>query len=332
MGRQAAGPVCRLVVAMLLAVVVAWPVAGFAKEDDGFAAWLDGVRLDALAEGISAPTVAAALAGIEPLPVVIKADRHQPEFKTSLEDYLAARVTPARIRQGRALLRKHRRLLDRIARRYPVLPRYLVALWGIESDFGRHQGNIPVIQALATLAYDGRRSEYFRGELLDALRILDAGHITLDKLRGSWAGAMGQLQFMPSTFLHYAVDQSGDGRIDIFTDEADVLASAANYLAKSGWQRGRLWGREVRLPKAFDRSLLGMEQRFSLKRWRQLGVRKADGGRLLRSEMEASLIQPEGKEGRAFLVYQNYRVLRTWNRSHSFALAVGLLADKLGRR
>jgi len=319
--------VCRVVLLLLLLACRVGPVA--AGETDDYAAWLDGVRLEALAIGISAPTVAAALDGVTPLSRVVEADRSQPEFKRTLEDYLAARINNARISEGRELLHRHRRLLESIYRRYRVPPRYLVALWAIESDFGRHQGTIPVVQALVTLAYDPRRSDYFRNELLYALQILDAGHVPFDQLRGSWAGAMGQLQFMPSTFLRYGIDQSGDGRIDIFANEADVLASAANFLARVGWEPGEKWGREVRLPKTFDRSLLGLEMQFPLTHWRQLGIRRGDGGRLPRSKLQASLVQPDGEGGRAFLVYHNYRVLRIWNRSHSFAIAVGLLADAL---
>jgi len=329
MTRLKARPRVRLALCFLMWFQVALPGAGLGAADEKFSTWLDGVRQEALGAGISAATVDSALAELELLPEVITADRNQPEFRTSLQEYLDRRVSAARVGEGRELLHKHRRLLARIARRYQIPPHYLVALWGIETDFGRHQGKIPVIQALATLAYDGRRGEYFRGELLAALRILDAGHVAPEKMLGSWAGAMGQLQFMPSVFLRYGIDQSGDGRIDIFANEADVLGSAANYLARSGWEPGRTWGREVRLPKQIDRQLLGMDHSAKLKRWRQLGVRQVDGQALPRAALEASLIQPEGEGGRAFLVYRNYRVFRTWNRSHNFAIAVGLLADAL---
>lgn len=312
-----------------LIVLVLFAPIGFGAENGDFENWLNGMRREALDAGISAATVQRALSGIEPLARVVAADRSQPEFKQSLPDYLAVRINEARIREGRELLHRHRRLLGRIASRYQIPPRYLVSLWAIESDFGRHQGKIPVIQALATLAYDGRRSAYFRAELLEALRILDAGKIPAGKLQGSWAGAMGQLQFMPSVFRRYAVDMSGDGRSDIFDNTADVLASAANYLAGSGWETGQTWGREVRLPKRFDRKLLGLEHQAKLSRWQQLGVRNLDGKSLPRVAMLASLVQPDGPGGRAFLVYRNYRVLRTWNKSHNFAIAVGLLADKI---
>jgi len=260
---------------------------------------------------------------------VLAADRSQPEFKRTLEEYLARTINEQRVSEGRELLTKHRRLFGKLAVRYKVPPRILVALWGIETGFGRHQGKIPVIQSLATLAFDGRRGDYFRSELLEALHILDDGLVPADQLQGSWAGAMGQLQFMPSTYRRFAVDLSGDGRSDIFADPADALASAANYLAGSGWATDQTWGREVRLPKSFDRRLLGLEQQKTLRDWQKLGVRKSDGKQLPRVAMQGSLVQPDGPGGRTFLVYQNYRVLRTWNRSHNFAIAVGILADRI---
>jgi membrane-bound lytic murein transglycosylase B len=300
-----------------------------AGDGEGFAQWLKGVRSDALAAGISAETLDQVFSGLQPRSEVLAADRSQPEFKRTLEEYLDRRINEQRVTEGRELLKKHRRLFGRLAVRYKVPPRILVALWGIETSYGRHQGKLPVIQSLATLAFDGRREDYFRRELLEALQILDDGLIPADRLQGSWAGAMGQLQFMPSTYRRYAVDLSGDGRSDIFDDPADALASAANYLAGSGWATDQTWGREVRLPQAFDRRLLGLEQQKTLRDWQQLGVRKSDGKRLPRAAMQGSLIQPDGPDGRAFLVYQNYRMLLTWNRSHNFAIAVGLLADRI---
>lgn len=294
-----------------------------------FADWLDELRREAQTAGVSSTTLERALTGLAPLAEVLAADRNQPEFKRTLAEYLSSAISDNRVREGRELLKKHRRLFGKLSVKYKIPPRMLVALWGIETDFGRHQGKIPVIQALTTLAYDGRRSDYFRRELLEALHILDEGLIPSDQLYGSWAGAMGQLQFMPSTFRRFAVDQSGDGRSDIFANEADTLASAANYLAQSGWETDQTWGREVRLPKKFDRSLLGLERQEKLSRWQQLGVRKLDGHKLPRAAMVASLVQPDGEGGRAFLVYQNYRALRAWNRSHNFAIAVGLLADRI---
>lgn len=300
-----------------------------AEQSGEFSRWLHGVRSDALAAGISPATLDQAFDGLQPRSEVLAADRSQPEFKRTLEEYLARAINAQRVNEGRELLTKHRRLFGKLAVRYKVPPRILVALWGIETSFGRHQGKLPVIQSLATLAFDGRRGDYFRSELFAALHILEDGLFSADQLQGSWAGAMGQLQFMPSTYRRYAVDLSGDGRSDIFADPADALASAANYLAGSGWATDQTWGREVRLPKSFDRRLLGLEQQKTLRDWQKLGVRKSDGKQLPRVAMQGSLVQPDGPGGRTFLVYQNYRVLRTWNRSHNFAIAVGILADRI---
>ncbi|GAB4266929.1 MAG: lytic murein transglycosylase [Deferrisomatales bacterium] len=302
-----------------------------AQEPADFGRWLAGLKQEAVAQGISRATVESALDGVAPISRVVELDRSQPELTWTLETYLDRVVSEERVRRGREKLRENRALLQRVSTRYGVPPTVLVALWGIETDYGRLTGGFPVVPALATLAYDGRRSAYFRKELLDALRILDAGHIPVDRMTGSWAGAMGQPQFMPSSFLRYAVDFDGDARADIWTSRADVLASAANYLAGSGWVRGQRWGREVRVPAELVRSEQGAEATRRLSAWRRLGVRRADGRDLPRApDLEASLVEPDGPGGRAFLTYRNYRVLLTWNRSHLFALAVGTLADRIG--
>ncbi|SHI49216.1 membrane-bound lytic murein transglycosylase B [Malonomonas rubra DSM 5091] len=292
--------------------------------------WLTELRQEALSKGIEQATVEATLKQPELLDWVIEADRNQPEFKKTLQEYLDGALSQKRIDQGRQMLVKNRRLLNRIAGKYQVHPRFIVALWGIETYYGKHTGKVPIIDALVTLAFDGRRSAYFRQELFNALRIIDAGHIRPEKMKGSWAGAMGQVQFMPSSFLRFAVDGNGDGRIDLWDTPEDYLSSAANYLAASGWQKRRTWGREVRLPENFDSQFYGLEQRLPLARWQQLGIRRLDGRALPRFAMDASLIRPEGQD-RAFLVYDNYRTLMKWNRAHSFAIAVGLLADEIGR-
>jgi membrane-bound lytic murein transglycosylase B len=206
----------------------------------------------------------------------------------------------------------------------------IVALWGVETDFGRLPGNFSIVNSLATLAYEGRRADLFRGELLEALRILDDGDVTVRAMRGSWAGAMGQVQFMPSTFRRYAVDFNGDGKRDIWNSRADALASAANYLAQIGWVKRQSWGREVAVPAALNRDLIGLEQRKTLAEWHKLGVRRKDGGDLPKFDLTASLIQPSNSNGRAFLVYDNFRVIMQWNRSTYFGTAVGLLADGIG--
>ncbi len=302
-----------------------------ARADDAdFATWLQGLRSEALGRGISPATFDAALAHVEPIPRVIELDRKQPEFTLTFAEYLAHVVPDSRVERGRELLAENRAMLDRIAATYGVQPRFIVALWGVESDFGRLTGDYPVIAALATLAYDGRRSRYFRGELFDALRILELGYIDLDTMRGSWAGAMGQNQFMPSSYLRYAVDYAGKGRRDIWGEPADVFASTANYLLHLGWRGDETWGREVRPPAGFDASLADLAIRKPLSEWSALGVRSADGGPLPGRALDASLVLPVGADGPAYLVYDNYRALLGWNRSIFFATAVGLLADRIG--
>ncbi len=316
----------------LLAVVVCAALLALPAraQDAAFAGWLEQVREEALARGVRAETLARAFADVRLLPRVIELDRHQPEFTLTFEQYLQRMAPDSRVREGREKLARNRTLLRRVTREYDVQARFLVALWGIESGFGRHTGGFPVIPALATLAFDGRRSAFFRDELLDALSIVDEGHITPERMSGSWAGAMGQNQFMPSSFVRYAVDFDGDGRRDIWSSRADVLASAANYLARSGWHGDQTWGREVRLPRGFDVSLAGLETRKRLGAWQRLGVRKADGGDLPGRQLEASLVLPAGQGGSAYLVYDNFSTILKWNRSTFFALTVGLLADRIG--
>lgn len=292
-----------------------------------FDMWLAAFRSEALAAGISAATLDTAFAGVKPIERVIELDRQQPESVLTFEEYLARVVPERRIALGREKLAQHRALLDKVSAEFNVPGRFIVALWGIETDYGRLGGNFPVVAALATLAYEGRRAALFRSQLLDALYILDSGDVALSDLRGSWAGAMGQTQFMPSTFRNYAVDFNGDGKRDPWNQPADVFASAANYLSKIGWLKEETWGREVRVPDNLDRQLLGLEQRKTLAEWQRLGVRRKEGTDLPALEMSASLVQPSGPGGRAFLVYDNFRVLMQWNRSIYFGVAVGLLAD-----
>lgn len=293
-----------------------------------FASWLDQLRAEARAEGISPATLDAALAGIEaPQKKVLASDQAQPEKIQSLAEYVSIRVSPERIAEGRRMLRRYPTWLGRVERKYGVQRRFIVALWGIESNYGRHTGKVPVIPALVTLAYDPRRGEYFRRELLDALRILDSGQIPLSKMQGSWAGAMGPFQFMPSSYRRFAVDGDGDGRIDLWNSVPDALSSAANYLAQAGWQDDQTWGRPVKLQAGFDLSLAGLGTRLTLPRWQLYGVRTKSGRALPRRSLQASLILPDGESGPAYLIYDNYRVLLKWNRADKFAVAVGLLAE-----
>jgi membrane-bound lytic murein transglycosylase B len=316
--------------ALAIALAIAFATGAGSANPQDFSGWLNGVKDEARASGISEATISIALADISPLPRVIELDRNQPESTLRFEEYLARIVSEKRVQDGRALMAENAALLQRVAERYHVQPRFIVALWGVESDYGRLTGNFNVLAALATLAYDGRRSSYFRKELLQALRIVDEGHITPAAMTGSWAGAMGQNQFMPSSFLDFAVDFDGDGRRNIWSSRADVFASIANYLSSSGWNPAQSWGRQVRLPAGFDQSLITLEQRRSLAEWSRMGVTLADGGPLPSSDLTASLAQPAGRGGAAYLVHDNYRTILRWNRSLYFATAVGHLADRLG--
>ena len=297
-----------------------------------YSVWLEKFREDALSSGIKSSTLDLALADVKPLDSIIKLDRAQPEFNKTLAEYLAGAVSAQRVKEGQLLFAKNGTIFARIVKKYQIQPRFLLALWGIETSFGRHTGKVPVIAALVTLAYDGRRSQYFRSELLKAVKIIDQGLINFSQMKGSWAGAMGQVQFMPSTFLDFAVDGNGDGRIDLWTTREDYLSSAANYLLRSGWDQNYTWGREVTLPKKLQDDAFGMEQPRLLAEWQRLGVRTIGAENLPEVKILASLIRPDGPQGRAFLVYDNYRVLLKWNRSHRFAIAVGTLADQIGNR
>jgi membrane-bound lytic murein transglycosylase B len=312
--------------ALLVCVLVA--LHGQASAQSGsFDGWLAQFRQEAAAEGISAATLDKALDGVQPIPRVIELDRRQPEGRLTFRDYNQRVLSPSRIERGRELLREHRGLLDRVAADYGVQPRFIVALWGIESSYGSFTGEYPVIGALATLAYDGRRAAFFRKELLQALRIVDQGDVLPAQMMGSWAGAMGQSQFMPSSYLAHAVDYDGDGRRDIWTSPPDVFASIANYLAKAGWNDRHTWGRQVQLSDHLATQAAGLEVVKPLPEWHALGVKRSNGDDLPVVALDASLLRMDDGQGPAYLVYNNFRVLMAWNRSTYFALTVGELAD-----
>ena len=318
-----------LLILTVAALVLSLVCISFSAENrPDFQAWLEGFRTEALANGISQATLDEALSDLEPIPRVIELDRDQPEFKLTLQEYLTRVVPGSRVAEGRRKLAENQTILAGNYRRFGVQPRFLVALWGIETNFGQLTGDFPVIAATATLAYDGRRGRFFRNELLNALRVVDQGHISADKMKGSWAGATGQFQFMPSTFQKSAVDFDQDGRIDIWNNRQDAFASAANYLVQSGWVKDQIWGREVRLPERFSRSLVGLKTKKRLSEWQALGVRRISGQDLPKSpDLMGSVVEPEGPGGRVFLVYD-----LNWNRSDFFAIAVGTLADRIEGR
>jgi membrane-bound lytic murein transglycosylase B len=318
----------RYVLLLISALLLFSSPAPAQERDPDFASWLKLLRAEALAAGVSQQTLDEALAGLKaPEPKVIAHDKKQPEKKSTLQAYVATRVNQERIANGRVMLERYATELDRIERQYRVQKRFIVALWGLESSYGKGTGKHSVIAALVTLAYDERRSHYFRKELLEALKILDAGVVSLAGMTGSWAGAMGPFQFMPTSYRHYGVDGDGDGRIDIWGSVPDALASAANYLAKARWKGDQTWGRPVKLPEKFNTALSGLSTRLPLSRWQELGVRRSNGQPLPQANMMSSLIIPDGKNGPAYLVYGNFRALLRWNRSNSFAVSVGTLAD-----
>jgi membrane-bound lytic murein transglycosylase B len=320
---------------LLAAPLLALPgsVAGRSAEaataGGDFSSFLYLIGREATAQGIRPSTVDLALRYAQYLPHVIELDRHQPEQVLTFAQYLQKTVSPLRIENARRALYDNWGLLETVHRSYGVDPRFIVALWGMESDFGKITGNYLVVASLATLGFDGRRGPYFRGELISALRIIDGGNVGAGNMTGSWAGAMGQCQFMPSTFLRYAVDFDGDGRRDIWNDRADVLGSIANFLAHLGWRNGESWGRLVLLPAGFDARWSGLEVRRPTGEWSRMGVRTIDARPLAAREVEASLVMPDGAEGPALLVYDNFRTIMRWNKSTYFAGAVGYLADAM---
>ena len=322
----------RLLAPGVLALLT-WSAATLAPAaaDTRFQRWLEELRLEARATGMRREILDRALTGIRPIPRVVELDRRQPEFTLTFREYMDRVVPEARVRRGRAKLRENGPLIGRIARTYGVQERFIVAFWGIETDFGRVTGSFPVVASLVTLAYDGRRSAFFRRELLNALRILDEGHVEVSAMLGSWAGAMGQPQFMPSTFVAFAVDGDGDGRKDIWTSKADVFASAANYLSKSGWKG------DPNLGPA------GAVARRIRRRSRRSGRSSSESGRGKSSAFDdptVPLCRPGicrppsfSRTGRTALrswFYNNYRTILKWNRSTFFAIAVGSLADGIG--
>ena len=311
--------------AMAVASAPVWAI----PDAESFASCVSDLGSQARQAGVSGTVVSQSLAAISLNERVIELDRAQPEFTASFAGYFNTRMSEQRIQRGREMYREHRTLLERIAREYGVPAQYLVAFWGMETNYGSFFGRMSILDSLATLACEGRRGAYFSTEFVNALRIIDEGAVTAERMQGSWAGAMGHVQFMPSVFLQHAVDYDGDGRRDLWGSIPDAMASAANFLNAIGWQTGERWGREVRLPSSFPFEHAGLSQRKTLTEWRQLGVRMADGSALPNADMQASLLLPSGHRGPAFLVYDNFRVIMRWNRSEFYALSVGHLADRI---
>lgn len=306
----------------VIAALAAGPA--FSYSDAGFDAWVKAFRKRALQAGVSAATFDRAFRRNGLLPEVIERDRNQIETRRSVEEYLAIAASPERLALGKKMMSKYSRTLRAIEKRYGVESHVVAAVWGLESFYGTKRGDIPVISALATLAYEGRRAAFFEKQLIAALKIVQRGDVSADKMTGSWAGAMGHTQFIPTSYQAYAVDFKGDGRRDIWSDDpTDALASTAAYLAKSGWKHGQPWGQEVLLPKGF--STKNPSPRSD---WGKLGLTAADGARLV-NHGTASLTRPAGNAGPAFLIYRNFSVIKRYNNSDKYAMGIGYLSDRL---
>lgn len=298
--------------------------------EEGFKQWSKTFIEEAKHQGIGSSTLDAFEQELAFVPRAIELDRKQPDSTKTFNQYLDLVIPASRVNKARQKYLENKDLLNEIGEHYGVQPRFIVALWGIESDFGQNTGGFSILNTTATLAYEGRRAEFFKSELLNALKIIDQGHTSIDNMKGSWAGAMGQTQFMPSSFLELAVDYNKDGKKDIWTTKEDVFASIANYLSKRKWNPELTWGRQVTLPEGFSDQLIGKEIEKSLQTWNNLGIRKVDGSELPNhADLTASLIRPDQSSGKYYLIYDNYRTILNWNRSLYFATAVGLLSDTI---
>ncbi|NVK56508.1 MAG: lytic murein transglycosylase [Alteromonadaceae bacterium] len=327
----------RFMLSWLFIAVCVFALPALASEEHSKQAEFEQYKIllknEAIDAGFASQFVDEMLASVYYRATVVKADKNQPEKKVTLDTYLETRVPDWKVEQAITLFEEHRELLTKIGREYGVQPRFIVALWGNESNFGRLQGSYPVLSALASLAFEGRRETLFKAQFMAALTILQEGHIAPEEFNGSWAGAMGQSQFMPTSFLQYAVDYNSDGRKDIWGTPADVFASIANFLSSEGWQGDATWGRQVKIPIGFNDELSGLDKsKFKpLSFWQAQGVRRFNGTDLPKVAMNASLIMPDGNTGRIYLVYQNFHTLMKWNRSSYFGVSVCYLSERIKR-
>lgn len=313
--------------ALLAAAATLAAGPGGTVAQDSFGSFVAGVMAEARRSGIRDATLSAAFAGVGPNQRVIELDRRQPESSMTWPEFRAKIIPATRLQAARDNYGREQALLARVEQRFGVDGHVIVAIWGAETAFGAIRGNYRLVEALSTLAWEGRRGPFFRKELMNVLRILDAGDVTPAKALGSWAGAMGQPQFMPSSFLTYAVDFDGDGRRDIWESKPDVFGSIANYLARSGWRSGEPWGQAIRLPPGFNASGAGRDNKRPLGEWSRQGVTREDGRPFGRSDVMGGVLLPGGLGGDAFMVYTNFNVIRRYNPSDFYALTVGLLAD-----
>jgi len=323
--------------------------AGFAHSNNEngdkptFESYIKALKSEAVTKGYSQHIIDSSFAKVKFHKRAVKADKSQPETVETLDTYLPKRVANWKIKKARDLYKKHNEILTQVGEEYGVQPRFIVALWGLETNFGKFTGGYDVVSALSTLAYEGRREAFFKKQLWAALTILEEGHIDIKDMKGSWAGAMGQNQFMPTSFLSYAVDGDGDGKKDIWTNKKDVFASMANYLKREGWNDDLTWGRQVKLPEGFDVSLAIPKNTGSranwlkawkktektLAQWQALGIRRTDGTNLPNADVTAALVFPDDANGRAYLAYDNYKSLMHWNLSYYFVSSVGHLSDRI---
>jgi len=287
------------------------------------------IKQKAINEGFSSFITTEIIDDLSQIKRVVELDKRQPEFTQTFEQYIKARVTNYHVKMGKKKLVEHKALFDHLEKQYGVPRQYLVSFWGLETVFGKHKGKMSVLNSLATLACDQRRSEFFTQELFNLFTLLESKKVKKAQLQGSWAGAMGHMQFMPSAFLQYAVDGDNDGIVDIWQSEVDALTTAANYLNKIGWQQKERWGREVVLPENFDFSQVAFDQYYPLSHFAKLGIKKTNNSQLSGYKIDAELFLPAGYQGPAFLLYPNFNVIMTWNLSKSYALSVGVLANKL---
>ena len=314
------------------------------EQQEKFNQYVVELKAQALERGYDQALIDQAFSTVKFKKKVLKADKNQPEVKETLETYLPKRVPKWKVDRARKLYAENKADLEKIAKEFGVQARFIVALWGLESNFGKIQGSFPVISSLVTLAFDGRRETMYKNQLWAALDILEQGHIDIENFKGSWAGAMGQTQFMPTSFMAYAVDYDKDGKKDIWQNRLDAFASIANYLKQAGWNDSLTWGRQVQLPDSFDSQYVlkrGTRSRKEwltewkvserdLSQWQALGLRRADGTDLPNVSITAALVMPDDINGRMYLAYDNYKALMHWNRSYYFATSVGFLSDQIG--
>ena len=324
-----------VLLASLTAIVLTTSCAMATKEkkitesEDGFHHWVETFSKEN--NGVSARTLQSFQSQVDFVPKAIELDRKQPHATKTFPEYLEVVLPPARLKKAEQKLKEHASLLEEIGKKYGVQPSFIVALWGVESDFGDYTGHFNTLNSLATLAYEGRRGAFFKKELITALKIIDAGDRDMDNMFGSWAGAMGQTQFMPSSYEQFAQDYDGDGKRDIWNNPADIFASIAQYLSHYGWDDNSNWGVEVTLPKHFDNKLIETNNRKTLTQWRELGVKPSAAIDNLPDDGTAYLVQPEKGKAKTYLVYPNFRIIMKWNRSTYFATTVGIFSDYIGK-